>query len=196
MLTSQIGMDVTHIKLVPYNPDWATIFDAEKKRLHHLLHSFEGIKINHIGSTSMPTVQKAKPIIDILVGVKDNELDLACRIVYEQGLLQKGDCERPYRFAFTPDRVIMKIYKSHNGKDYGIVRNNLHFTPSDSRIHEDLLLFKRYMCEHPDQAKQYFKLKERLVNDCNNNSGLYGFRKETFVRCINDKAREIYGFTD
>ncbi len=57
------------ITLIPYDPAWKTEFLAEKCRLHTAL-SDVLIAIEHIGSTAIPGIQ-AKPVIDIMIGVKD-----------------------------------------------------------------------------------------------------------------------------
>jgi GrpB-like predicted nucleotidyltransferase (UPF0157 family) len=57
-----------------YNPKWQLLFEIEKEKLLNVL-DFNGIKIEHIGSTSIPDIC-SKPIIDIMIGVeKDNELN-------------------------------------------------------------------------------------------------------------------------
>ncbi|HET7522478.1 MAG TPA: GrpB family protein, partial [Bacillales bacterium] len=59
------------VKVVPHNKRWAELFleEREKKRL---IFGKETVNIYHIGSTAIPNIH-AKPIIDILVEVKDIE---------------------------------------------------------------------------------------------------------------------------
>ena len=56
------------VKLVKYDPEWKSSFEIEKKTLIHVLDS-KKVKIEHIGSTSIPEIW-AKPIIDIMISVK------------------------------------------------------------------------------------------------------------------------------
>jgi len=54
-------------RLVPYDPDWPSAFEAERQRLASALGPL-ACGIEHYGSTSVPGLS-AKPILDILVGV-------------------------------------------------------------------------------------------------------------------------------
>jgi len=57
------------IDVVPYNPNWQTLYEAEAQKITNALGS-EVFRIHHIGSTAIPGIM-AKPIIDIVVGVHD-----------------------------------------------------------------------------------------------------------------------------
>ena len=59
------GMRKDELRLLPYDPAWEDDFLAEKKRIvDHLGDS--SVQIEHVGSTSIPTVH-AKPILDIAI---------------------------------------------------------------------------------------------------------------------------------
>ena len=59
------GMRKDQLRLLPYDPAWERDFLAEKKRIaDHLGDS--SVQIEHVGSTSIPTVH-AKPILDIAI---------------------------------------------------------------------------------------------------------------------------------
>lgn len=53
--------------LVDYDPDWATAFETERGRLSAALPDV-AVATEHYGSTAVPGM-RAKPILDILVGV-------------------------------------------------------------------------------------------------------------------------------
>lgn len=65
------------IYLSPYTKDWITEFEREKEILLRAIG--EWVKdIQHIGSTAIPGIC-AKPVIDIMIGVKSlEEADLRC----------------------------------------------------------------------------------------------------------------------
>lgn len=67
-----MGIDET-ISVVPYDEKWITLFQNEKV---NLFKAFEdvAIDIQHFGSTSVQGMF-AKPIIDVLIGVKTIELN-------------------------------------------------------------------------------------------------------------------------
>ena len=58
------------IVLVPYDPEWPRRFETERAVLERLLAPWLDAGIHHIGSTAIPGVA-AKPVIDMLAGVRD-----------------------------------------------------------------------------------------------------------------------------
>ncbi|MDJ0269542.1 MAG: GrpB family protein [Aigarchaeota archaeon] len=72
------------IKLVDYNALWPEMYREEKRRIMekvgHLI-----VDVEHIGSTAIPGM-KAKPIIDIMIAVKDlNIADECITLLQELG---------------------------------------------------------------------------------------------------------------
>lgn len=57
------------VKLEKHDPEWKSIFEIEKKKLLKVLGT-QGLKIEHIGSTSLPDIC-SKPVIDIMIGVHE-----------------------------------------------------------------------------------------------------------------------------
>jgi GrpB-like predicted nucleotidyltransferase (UPF0157 family) len=57
------------ITLEPHQKTWKTNFIQDKEKLSAILSDIV-ISIEHIGSTAIPGI-KAKPVIDIMIGVKD-----------------------------------------------------------------------------------------------------------------------------
>jgi GrpB-like predicted nucleotidyltransferase (UPF0157 family) len=62
-----IGLKHNQNRLVDYDPEWPSLFEEERVRLQTALLSLPR-GIEHYGSTSVPGF-RAKPIIDILVGI-------------------------------------------------------------------------------------------------------------------------------
>jgi GrpB-like predicted nucleotidyltransferase (UPF0157 family) len=58
------------VQLVEYSSDWPSLFLREAERIRTVL-NHGALQIKHIGSTSVPGLA-AKPIIDILLTVKDS----------------------------------------------------------------------------------------------------------------------------
>ena len=61
-------MDILKIVITEYNPNWRMFFKNEKKLLKEIF-SNQYKTINHIGSTSIPSLT-SKPIVDISIGVE------------------------------------------------------------------------------------------------------------------------------
>ncbi|GIP39296.1 hypothetical protein J31TS4_25760 [Paenibacillus sp. J31TS4] len=72
------------ISVVPYDEKWNSLFQSEKA---NLLKAFgeDVIDIQHFGSTSVQGMS-AKPIIDVLIGVKTLDLNLSVT----NNLLEQG----------------------------------------------------------------------------------------------------------
>ena len=60
-----------HVVVVDYDPVWEEAYEKESRIIRSILGE-NCVEIHHIGSTSVPCLA-AKPIIDILVGVKSLE---------------------------------------------------------------------------------------------------------------------------
>ncbi|MEQ4485854.1 GrpB family protein [Cohnella silvisoli] len=63
------------ISVVPYDERWTALFQNEKVNLMKAFGE-DAIDIQHFGSTSVPGMF-AKPIIDVLIGVKTLELNFS-----------------------------------------------------------------------------------------------------------------------
>jgi GrpB-like predicted nucleotidyltransferase (UPF0157 family) len=64
------GVEKREIKIVDYDPDWPKKFETHVRVITDALGG-SALRIEHVGSTSVPDLA-AKPIIDILVVVKDS----------------------------------------------------------------------------------------------------------------------------
>lgn len=63
------------ITLVEYDPSWSDLFEQEANRIRSVLGN-KALQIEHVGSTSVPGLC-AKPIIDMLLVVKDSADELS-----------------------------------------------------------------------------------------------------------------------
>ena len=60
------------IVLAPYDQVWPDQFEAERALLEQVLRPWLEGGIHHIGSTAIPNM-RAKPVIDMMAGVRDLE---------------------------------------------------------------------------------------------------------------------------
>jgi GrpB protein len=65
------------IRLSAYDPDWPARFEEERTALEDAIGEWVVGGIHHVGSTAVPGLE-AKPIIDILAGVRDLEESRMC----------------------------------------------------------------------------------------------------------------------
>jgi len=117
------------IEVVPYDPNWPTIFAVESKIIQEAFGE-NCLEIHHIGSTSVPGLA-AKPKIDMIAVVKDPSE------VIEQlssiGIQYRGEYNIPLHYGF-----------SKRGK----VDINLHVY---EEVHPEIklnLLFRDYLRSH------------------------------------------------
>ncbi len=77
------------IEVVPHNPEWKIKYQKEADKIYNIMKE-EIVKIHHIGSTSIEGIY-AKPVIDILVEVKDiNNVDNYNEEMKSLGYIAKG----------------------------------------------------------------------------------------------------------
>jgi GrpB-like predicted nucleotidyltransferase (UPF0157 family) len=67
------------IVVVPYDPEWPQHFERERALLEQVLAPWLKDGVHHVGSTAVPGLM-AKPIIDMIAGVRDLE---AARAAFE-----------------------------------------------------------------------------------------------------------------
>ena len=71
------------IELMGYDASWPEKFESEKEIINSVIGDFVCGAIEHVGSTSVPDLM-AKPVIDIMVGVKSLESSKPCVLALEK----------------------------------------------------------------------------------------------------------------
>jgi GrpB-like predicted nucleotidyltransferase (UPF0157 family) len=173
------------IAIVPYNPEWPRMFELEKKHLLFCLPDTLVRRIEHFGSTAIPSLS-SKPIIDILVEVISFEETK--RIIVPILTAQRyeyfwrptwGDDVPPF-YAWFIKRDSQK-HRTHH----------IHMVEHDFE-HWDRLLFRDYLIEYPAIAKEYQALKLQCAHVFPNNRVAYTQAKTEFIAKITQKAKEYY----
>ena len=113
----------------------------------------------------------AKPIIDILVGVRDLDGSRAC---FDR-LAALGYAYAPYR----PTEMHWFCKPNPSRRTH-----HLHLVPSDSPRFRDELAFRDYLRGHPDVAREYGALKRRLAREFRHDREPYTDAKADFVRGV------------
>jgi GrpB-like predicted nucleotidyltransferase (UPF0157 family) len=132
--------------VVPYDHNWPFLYKQEVIRIKRVLGK-EIVDTHHIGSTSIPGMM-AKPIIDILVEVKDIEkVDSYNKEMIALGYDPRGELGIPGRRYFSRE----------NPKD--VRTHHVHIYQTDNIELERHLAFREYMKAHPDDASIYSELK-------------------------------------
>jgi len=160
------------ITLEEYNPKWSDVFEVEKQKVYE---AFEEIKIEvaHIGSTSIIGM-KAKPIIDIMIGVysllTDNEINKA---VEKLGYENFGE--------ISPGRIYCR-----KRQEYYF---NLAIVVFQGEIWDNNICFRDYLRSHPDDVVRYSELKNETISKGINMLLAYSDEKAGLISELMRKAK-------
>ena len=133
------------VELLPHDPQWIALYQSEASKLTAIFGD-ELVAIDHIGSTSVPTI-KAKPIIDILIQVRTETLDN--QIITQ--LDMAGYTER----NFNDGKARRTFNKDHNG----LRLFNVHVVRQGDAFGQRMHRFSELLREDEGLAKQYEALK-------------------------------------
>lgn len=175
-----LGLNKDSVKVFPYENAWAKEFEKEQKILKKLLTGFD-IKIEHVGSTSIPGLS-AKPIIDIAIGTK-NENDLFL-------VAKKLEFERyDILDSFKEKGEILARKGSPECRTHYI-----HIELIGSEYWNEFIYFKQYLLDHPKCVKKYQRLKEKLSKKYAKDRKQYTASKNKFISKVLKKAYKLYNF--
>jgi GrpB-like predicted nucleotidyltransferase (UPF0157 family) len=156
----------------PWTNEWNLQFEIESKVLKGIFQT-ELVDIHHVGSTSVPSIGYAKPIIDILIIVKDIEQVNACNEqMINAGYQVRGENGIPNRRYFSKG----EIQRTHHVHIY---------QQGDSRT-LTYLDFKAYLLQHPAEAEKYGQLKLDILASYPNDQ--YQQVKENGINHLVEKA--------
>jgi GrpB-like predicted nucleotidyltransferase (UPF0157 family) len=164
---------------VNYDPRWPGLYEREKKMITNAVGD-KIIDIQHVGSTSVPRL-RAKPTIDILVGVHDlgiiqELIDPLQRVGYEY---------RPSNLIPREMRVAETEYfrKGPSGANTHHVRIVVY----QSALWKNYIVFRDYLRDHPEEARSYEQLKIQLYQKHGRRLPLGG--KSGFIESVIRKAK-------
>jgi len=150
-----------------YNPEWPKKFEEIKEILKEVF-SNKALSIEHIGSTSILGM-KAKPLIDVLVTVErvepfTSEKEKMISVGYEWG-----------ENYIAPDTLI--FYKTERNRK----TENIHVCIKNSFKAKQFIITRDYLRTHPERAKLYGEIKDRLKKQFPNDYPAYRSGKQDFV---------------
>ncbi|WP_155593886.1 GrpB family protein [Lysinibacillus cavernae] len=168
-------MKKIEVVLSEYDPNWEQQFLYEKRRIQEVIgHSIVGIE--HIGSTSIKGL-KAKPIIDILLGVQSIE---------EVPELIEALKNIEYEYVPKPELMDRRFFRKGL---WGQGTSHLHICEYNSNEWNDKCLFRDYLRLNAQAANEYEALKEQLADHFQNDRPTYTQKKEPFIQKIITKAK-------
>lgn len=159
------------VKIVSYDAEWPLDFLKEKIRLEQTL-SGPFIGFEHIGSTSIPGMY-SKPIIDIMVGIKDYppNLDLINQF-----------CLLGYSY-FGEAGVSKRLYLTLRDK----INYNLSVVLLNGSHWKQNIAVRDFLREHPEECREYEKVKFFAINSGANHLISYSDFKKVFLNKLFEK---------
>lgn len=160
-------MNMHEIEVVPYDASWSRQFEAARWLIDAAIVGLKA-RAHHIGSTAVAGLQ-AKPIIDILLEVETvAELDGYQRNFEAIGYECLGEFGMPGRRYYRKggDERTHQIHAFDAGSP-DVMRH---------------IAFRDYLRAHPDVARQYGQLKQRVAMTCRHDISSYSEGKAEFVR--------------
>jgi GrpB-like predicted nucleotidyltransferase (UPF0157 family) len=131
------------VVVVRYDPEWPRRFEAERRLLEHVLAPWLEGGIHHVGSTAIPGIA-AKPIIDMMAGVRDLEEARAAFVTLR---------EQSYHYAPHRPGIAHHFVKPSSPvtePTYG-----LHLTEPGSDLWRERLAFRDALRSDPTLAAEY-----------------------------------------
>ena len=178
------------VAIVPYDLNWPKSFRVEKEHLLSCLPNELIRRVEHFGSTAVPGLT-AKPIVDMLVEVTDLE-ETRARIA---PVLESQGYDYFWRPTHGDDGPPFYAWFIKRDPITGIRTHHIHMVEDSYTVHWDRLLFRDYLIEHPEVAKEYEGLKAQLASAVPQDRVAYTRGKTAFIVKVTEKAKQYYGRT-
>ena len=165
------------VRVADYDPRWPEMFEEERRRILGAIGPHI-VAVEHVGSTSVPGLG-AKPIIDIMVGIRS--------------LADAPLCVTPLHligYEYVPKNELLTPERRYFRKgERGAGTHHLHMVEQGGKFWEEHLLFRDYLRAHAEAARAYETLKRELATAHGSDRGAYTNAKADFVASVVEKAR-------
>ena len=162
--------------LTSWTEEWAKSYQTEEEILRDIF-TDELIELFHIGSTSIPAIGFAKPIVDMLMVVQNIErIDVHNDKMLALGYAARGENGISGRRYFTKG-----------------AENRTHHLHIFQTGHEHIdihLNFKAYLMQHSNEARKYGEQKLQLAQRFPDDHQKYQQAKQQYADELVGKARE------
>ncbi|MFH0946208.1 MAG: GrpB family protein [Planctomycetota bacterium] len=172
------------VEIAPPDPGWPESFRKEKEHLLSCLPEDLIRRVEHIGSTAVPGLS-AKPIVDMLVEVTD----LQATRVRIAPVLEAQGYEYLWRPTHGDDGPPFYAWFIKRDRRTGARTHHIHMVERHFTEHWERLLFRDYLIEHPEVAREYESLKIRLATASRNDRVAYTEGKTEFILRVTEEAK-------
>lgn len=170
-----MGLKAGEVKLEKHNPRWHQMFAQELEELWDYFGD-TAIRISHIGSTAIDGLE-AKPIIDIVVAVKD--LDDFSDVSHKF----TSDPNYSIKENFSNDEILIRKGEKLNRQFY------IHVMDIDSKRYRDAVLFRDTLL-HDEKIRNDFRdLKHVLAKKYSHARKNYSKNKADFIEATLELVR-------
>ncbi len=171
-----LGLKRGEVVLYDHQSEWEEEAAATIKKLKEIFGD-TAIDIQHVGSTAIRHI-KAKPVIDIAVGVREfNDVLALSPALEEQGFICVG---------WENNGEIHPMYQCgefvFGEKLPRVLTHFIHIVIADSEQWHDYINHRDYMNAIPSAADEYESLKIHLADENSDNYNNYFLGKQVFIR--------------
>jgi GrpB-like predicted nucleotidyltransferase (UPF0157 family) len=164
------------VHVVPYNSQWRDRYALEEPLIRQAMGVGNVVDIQHVGSTSVPGLA-AKPVIDILVGVRG---DLVMSDEQKAAMATLG-----YEYRDQAG-VEGRLFLRKGGANRS---HHCHVVEWDGVIWREHLLFRDYLRTHPAECEAYAVLKGELAGRFADDRARYTESKAPLIQAMLERAR-------
>jgi GrpB-like predicted nucleotidyltransferase (UPF0157 family) len=166
------------IILEEYTEKWEKEFFLLSKKLKQKLSiKKDNIKVEHIGSTSVKGLT-SKPVIDVLIGIPQNNLDNYIKPITELGFVYAKEYE---------DELPNRRFFFKNEKNKRIA--HIHLVESSSFWYKRHITFRNELRNNSKTKIEYEKFKMSLAKKEWINGDEYSNAKTNFIRSVEKKLK-------
>lgn len=149
------------VEIQPYNPDWAVKFQVMKSELQNILAGIPIVSIEHVGSTSVPSL-RAKPVIDIDIIIQPSSLALARSAMSNAGYMDCGEMNVPGRYVLR-EPGYGRFEAAHGLGRNGEPRRNTYLVIEGCLSLRNHIDTKRILLEDEELREEYSAVKLLLA---------------------------------
>jgi GrpB-like predicted nucleotidyltransferase (UPF0157 family) len=166
------------VVVLDHDPAWAAMYERERARVQQALGPIV-VTVEHVGSTAVPGLA-AKPIIDLLVGVRSLPEARGCCVEPLEALAYRYMAEYE---AWLPGEMLFR-----KGPP-GPWTHHAHLMEPTCPRWEEFTLVRDYLRRHPEVASAYADLKRALALVFEDDIAGYRTAKAPFIAAVIARAR-------
>lgn len=168
------------IEIVEYDPEWPNRYERERERIEETLDSESYVRVEHVGSTSVPGLD-AKDVVDALVVVPDEETAWNC-----VAPLEAAGYEFHREWTVREFRLALGRWPDDSSGQ----RVNLSIRTRDGDGWKRNLLLREYLRDRPDAREEYERVKYEAAAEHADELEAYTRAKSDVIESILDRARD------